>query len=89
MQGEVRKRAVGVTYHLTMCDKDFAQLLHNDKHSKELPFFAKLHRVNGIVDVTYAKHLGATVILTLDTDYDTSVTWINIRNALFAHVDGK
>lgn len=89
MQGDVRKKAVGITYHITLCDIDFAQILHNDKHAKGPPLFTKMHSINGIVDVAYDHHLGPTIIISLDIEYDTQVTWINLRNILINYVVGK
>lgn len=80
----MKKLLVVTTYKIKLSEESFTRIIHKDHTT--IPNTDNLHlllnRIEGISDVDYSGHYGPVIILTLEAEHDTDLTWDNIKDTI-------
>ena len=85
----MKKLLVSSTYTIKLSEEVFARIIHKDHESEKPSLYLLLNRIDGITDVDYSGHYGPVIIITLDAEYDTPITWLSIRNIITKYEMGQ
>jgi len=80
---------VGTQYKIPLTPFEFDLIMYTDadKISEHYTLYNKLEVIQGIWGVDYNAHMGEYIYLSIDDEYDTGVTWDNIKDMIIEYIE--
>ena len=79
---------VQTVYHIKLTVPEFQKIMDYDNVALP-PLFELLAEIDGVNDVEYDGHFGASIWLTLDKEHDTGKTWNQISDIIEIIIEKK